>query len=197
MCHNCWAHVQHLLKPARSRACALPEEKPQPREAHVPQESSPCLLQQEKAFAQQWQPSTAKNKQMQKKKSTGEEWIQGRKCVQINALQFDKMNELVAGRDIYPWRWTGHQVDVLLQLYLKESSYLTRQAKGIYILGKWKQSSDEQKCQEQGWWGDHRQSPVTRAKCTLLIAGHDCGEGSSHRDQVMEARPLSARHLIT
>ena len=39
---------------------------------------------------------------MQKKKSTVEEWIQGRKCVQINALQFDKMNELVAGRYIYP-----------------------------------------------------------------------------------------------
>lgn len=65
-----------------------------------------------------------------------EEWIQGRKCVQINALQFDKMNELVAGRSIYPRRWRGHQVDVLLQLYLKESSCLTRQAKGIYILGK-------------------------------------------------------------
>lgn len=29
------------------------------------------------------------------------------------------------------------------------------------------------------------------------MARHDCGEGSSHRDQVMEARPLSARHLIT
>ena len=56
--------------------------------------------------------------------------------MQINALQFDKMNELVAGRSIYPRRWRGHQVDVLLQLYLKESSCLTRQAKGIYILGK-------------------------------------------------------------
>ena len=43
-----------------------------------------------------------RTEQMQKKKSTVEEWIQGRKCVQINALQFDKMNELVAGRYIYP-----------------------------------------------------------------------------------------------
>ena len=47
--HNYWALTLQLLKPTRSRACALQQEKPPQWEAHVPQpESSPCSPQLEK-----------------------------------------------------------------------------------------------------------------------------------------------------
>ena len=46
---NYWALTLQLLKPARSRACALQQERPPRWEAHAPQpESSPCLPQLEK-----------------------------------------------------------------------------------------------------------------------------------------------------
>ena len=58
-------HVPQLLKPKHPRARALQQEKPPQSEAHaLPRESSPHLLQLEKACAQQWRPSKAKeNKQ--------------------------------------------------------------------------------------------------------------------------------------
>ena len=47
--------------------CALPQEKPSQWEDHALQlESSPRLPQLEKAHVQQWRPSTAKNKYINK-----------------------------------------------------------------------------------------------------------------------------------
>ena len=58
-----WARGPQLLKPSWSRASALQQEKPLQREAHTSQlESNSCLLQPEKAHAQQWKLSTAKKK---------------------------------------------------------------------------------------------------------------------------------------
>ena len=73
---NNWACELQLLSPhhttteARTpRADASPQEGPSQREAHEPKlESSPQLLQLEKACAQPWRPSTAKNKQVIYKK---------------------------------------------------------------------------------------------------------------------------------
>ena len=54
MHHNYWAGVVQLLKPKRSRACALQQEKPPQRETQAPQV--------EKAQVQQQRSSTAKYK---------------------------------------------------------------------------------------------------------------------------------------
>ena len=55
--HNYWAPVLRLLKPASHRTCALQQEKPLQWETHTPKpESSPHLLQLEKAHAQQQDP---------------------------------------------------------------------------------------------------------------------------------------------
>ena len=52
-----------ILKPKRSRACALQQETPPQRETHAPQlESSPSSPQLEKAREQQQRPSATKNK---------------------------------------------------------------------------------------------------------------------------------------
>ena len=62
-CHNYWARVLHLQKPARSGACPLQEERPLQWEAQTPRlESSLCSPQREKAHTRQWRPSTAINK---------------------------------------------------------------------------------------------------------------------------------------
>ena len=61
--HNYWACMTQLLKPMCPTAHILQQEKPVQWEAHAPQlESSPHLLQLEKAYVQQWRPSAAKNK---------------------------------------------------------------------------------------------------------------------------------------
>ena len=60
---NCWAHVPQLLKPMHSWACAPQQERPQQwEEACLPQESSLCSPQLEKAQVQQRRPSVAENK---------------------------------------------------------------------------------------------------------------------------------------
>ena len=57
-----WAHASQLLS-RHSRPRALQQEKPPRWEAHVLQlESSPSLLQQEKALGQQQRPIAAKSK---------------------------------------------------------------------------------------------------------------------------------------
>ena len=59
VCHNYWAHMPQLLKPAGPKACAPQQEKPPQQEACAPQlESSPHLPQLEKAHAQQLRTST-------------------------------------------------------------------------------------------------------------------------------------------
>ena len=58
-----WAHVWQILKPTHPRACAPQQEKPPQWDVRTPQlESSPSLLQLEKAQVQQQRPSTAKKK---------------------------------------------------------------------------------------------------------------------------------------
>ena len=61
--HNYWAQAPQLLKPVHPRAHALQQDKPPQWGVRTPQlDSRPCLPQREKAQAQQWRPSTAKNK---------------------------------------------------------------------------------------------------------------------------------------
>ena len=68
------------------RVCALQQEKPLQWEALAPQlESSPHSPQVEKVRAQQWKPSTAKNKKINNirkiKRETKEEWGLARKLL--------------------------------------------------------------------------------------------------------------------
>ena len=57
--HNYWALRLQLSKPACPRARALQQEKSPQWEAHTQQpQSSPRSLQLEKAYSQQWRPST-------------------------------------------------------------------------------------------------------------------------------------------
>ena len=72
---NSWASVLQILKALRPRARA-PHERNHCSEKPRQLESSPCLLQVEKAHAQQQGPSTAKNKYIHKNfKKCMHEWI--------------------------------------------------------------------------------------------------------------------------
>ena len=62
VCSDFWTYVLRLQKPMSAKACAPHQQRPPQREACAQLESSPGLLQLEKALTQQWRPSTAKNK---------------------------------------------------------------------------------------------------------------------------------------
>ena len=60
--HNYWTHVPQLLKPTCLEPVLRNKRSHPVRSPRATMKSSPCLLQLEKAHAQQWRPNSAKNK---------------------------------------------------------------------------------------------------------------------------------------
>ena len=79
MCHNYWAHMPQLLKPARLEPCSATGEATAVRSPHTTTKSSPRSPQLETAHTQQQRPNTAKNKFVKKKKNPTD-WLKFYSC---------------------------------------------------------------------------------------------------------------------